>query len=209
MGPQGEVGPEGPQGIQGEQGPQGPIGPQGIQGEKGEQGPEGPMGPQGEKGETGSFDPEALFEILNTEDKTVLGAINEIFAMIKIQHPDLPDAMLYYGYIPYSVTGTISDFKEISEDMVKHADSMMIESEPVSKDKVSLGVVPEGCYIVIAAPSICEFKVTKDNGMGGKVEFNDTDAPGANGVEVMFGDVQYDLFGELALVSGERFIYID
>ena len=220
QGEQGPAGEQGPQGIPGEVGPQGPAGeqgPQGIQGEVGPQGPQGiqgEMGPEGPAGKDGTFDATTVFDMLNTEDKTVLGAINELFGLIKGFHPELPEEVqMYYGFIPYSVTGTISSFKQITLEMITHNDSMMTPSTPMSKDKVSLGFVPEGCYMVVAVPTLSELVVTKDNGVGGKVEFNTTDAPGANGVEVTYSvngeDVVYKLYGELALVSGERFVYID
>lgn len=54
-------------------GPQGPVGPQG------ERGPVGPQGEQGPKGDTGTFNADETFNSLNTTDKTVIGAINEVF----------------------------------------------------------------------------------------------------------------------------------
>ncbi|WP_338630672.1 hypothetical protein [Clostridium baratii] len=89
-GPQGEQGIEGPQGPAGKDGKQGPTGPrgevglQGIQGERGPQGEQGlpgrdgEIGPQGPKGEDGTFNPNIEFDNLNTNDKTVIGAINEV-----------------------------------------------------------------------------------------------------------------------------------
>ena len=213
----GAQGIQGPQGIQGEVGPAGEKGEKGDQGEVGPQGPQGvqgEMGPEGPAGKDGTFDATTILDMLNTEDKTVLGAINELLALIKGLKPELPEEVqMYYGFIPYSVTGTISSFKQITLEMITHNDSMMIPSTPMSKDKVSLGFVPEGCYMVVAVPALSELVVTKDNGMGGKVEFTTSEAPGANGVEVTYSvngeDVVYKLYGELALVSGERFVYID
>ena len=214
QGPQGEVGPQGPAGEKGDQGEVGPQGPAGEKGDQGEVGPQGPQGEQGPAGKDGIFDATTVFDMLNTEDKTVLGAINELVGLIKGFHPELPEELkMYYGFIPYSVTGTISSFNQITLEMITHEDSMMITSSPMSKDKVSLGFVPEGCYMVVAVPTLSELVVTKDNGVGGKVEFNITEAPGANGLEVTYSikgeGVGYKLYGELALVSGERFVYID
>ena len=200
--------------LKGEKGPPGEQGPAGEKGDQGEVGPQGPQGEQGPAGKDGIFDATTVFDMLNTEDKTVLGAINELVGLIKGFHPELPEELkMYYGFIPYSVTGTISSFNQITLEMITHEDSMMITSSPMSKDKVSLGFVPEGCYMVVAVPTLSELVVTKDNGVGGKVEFNITEAPGANGLEVTYSikgeGVGYKLYGELALVSGERFVYID
>lgn len=60
-------------------GPKGERGEQGIQGPKGEQGPIGLTGPQGPKGNDGTFDPNASFANLKTENKTIIGALNEVF----------------------------------------------------------------------------------------------------------------------------------
>ena len=65
-------GDAGAQGQNGEQGPQGP------QGEKGEQGEVGPQGPAGKDGKDGTFDKEVEFAELQTEAKTIIGAINEL-----------------------------------------------------------------------------------------------------------------------------------
>lgn len=185
-----------------------------LSGAQGIQGPQGEMGPQGPAGADGAFDAETVFDVLNTENKTVLGAINELLAMVQGLHPVLPEEIqMYYGFIPHSVTGTISSFNEITLEMIQNENSMMVASNPVSKDQVSLGFVPEGCYMVVAVPALSNLVVTKDNGVGGKVEFNVTEAPGANGLEKTYvvngEEVVYKLYGELALVSGERFIYID
>lgn len=97
QGPKGDTGEQGPQGEQGEPGqkgekgdkgdkgdtgPQGPMGPQGAKGDKGAMGPVGPQGPQGLKGDTGTFDVNATFATLNTTNKTIIGAINELLAKI-------------------------------------------------------------------------------------------------------------------------------
>ena len=139
-------------------GPQGPVGPVGPQGEQ---------GIQGEKGETGSFDPEQLFEILSTENKTIMGAINELFALIKGLHPDpLTEAKVYYGYIPQSVMGEdIKSFDQITEEMFTHEDSHMKAVEPKELNRVSLGMVPEGHVIVVAIPAVLGFKGYLDNGL--------------------------------------------
>lgn len=82
IGPKGDVGEQGPQGIKGDKGDVGPIGPQGEQGEQGPQGLTGPKGDKGNKGEDGTFDATTTFPILETNNKTVLGAINEVFTNV-------------------------------------------------------------------------------------------------------------------------------
>ena len=192
-------------------GPQGPQGEQGIQGEIGPMGPQGPQGEQGiqgEKGEDGKFDMEALYDMLDTDNKTVIGAINEIFAILKAcTCPDCGmNAQMFYGFIHSPIEGPITSYENITSDMLQNS-ADVVSSNISEKNAVSLGTVPEGCYIVIAVPSATNYVVTKDNGFGGKVIFDDS-IIGANGAEVVFGNVKYNLYGELALIEGERFIYI-
>jgi hypothetical protein len=218
QGPQGLQGPEGPQGeqgIQGEVGPQGlqgemgPQGPQGERGEKGEKGDQGEQGPQGEKGADGVFDAETIFEILNTQDKTVLGAINELLAMIQEKHPGIPEgARIYYGYIPVEVhNGVYATYGELTTEIIKDERNVFQIVEPQFLDKASIGNVPENALIIVLVPEAGEYKVFKDNGMGSKENFDESVA-GANGLFFEMDEINYMLYGEFAIVSGERFIYV-
>jgi hypothetical protein len=228
-GDKGDKGDQGEQGIQGEQGPageQGPMGPQGSTGPVGPQGPQGPagpMGPQGANGADGTFDPNAIFEDLKTDAKTIVGAINEIFEMLKNmpsnppQEPDEPEqpeeppvveeALVYLGYIPYSVYGNTVNIADITMDMIKHEDSAMQTFEG-SVGKTSTGLVPEGAYILVAVPEEFNMTAYKDDGLGRKVDFDES-VIGANGVVVNYDGVNYKLYGELSLVEGERFLYVE
>ena len=223
-GPQGPAGADGANGQDGKdftydmfteeqlemlKGPQGEKGEQGIQGEKGEQGEVGPQGPQGEKGADGVFNAESIFEILNTQDKTVLGAINELLAMIQEKHPGVPEgARIYYGYIPVSVHGGLyASFEEITPDLIKDENNAFEIVETKALDKVSIGNVPENALIIVMVPAAAELKVFKDNGMGAKVAFDESIA-GANGIFFEMDEIEYALYGEWATVDGERLVYI-
>lgn len=211
----GQQGPQGEQGLpgeKGEQGEQGPQGEQGIQGERGEQGPQGPQGEQGiqgeqgPQGEKGEFDPSTEFEDLETESKTVIEAINELLGLISNNHPH-QEHFIYYGYIPQSVYGNVIDFKDITIEMIKHEESSINETKEVV-DKTSLGIVPEACFMIVAIPKESNLIAMKDNGFGGLIPFDES-VLGVNGIEVKYDDVDYLVFGEFSLVSGERFIYIE
>ena len=203
QGPQGEVGPQGEQGVQGEQGPQG---------EKGEQGPVGPQGeqgPKGDKGEDGVFDMSKIYSMLNTENKTVIGAINELFEMIQSLIPVLPvDAPMFYGYIPFETSGVINSFNDITLEMLENSGDCMVSKVNEAIGKVSIGMATEGSLVLVAVPEAFEYRVTKDNGFGEKVPF-DEEVFGANGVMAIFDDIDYKLYGELMLTTGELFIHID
>lgn len=203
-------GPQGEQGAQGERGPEGPQGEQGIQGPQGEQGLQGEMGPQGPQGEKGIFDAEAIFEALNTNDKTVLGAINEVLALIKKNHPDLPEgAMTRYGYIPYEIhKGLFVSYEDITVDLIKDEAAVMQAIEPVPMGEVSMGEIPEFALIIVLVPLLAKLSVKKNNGMGSRVQFDES-VSGANGISFIMDGIEYLLFGEFATVSGERLIFID
>lgn len=206
QGPQGEQGPKGDKGEQGVAGPQGPAGVQGPQGER------GPQGEQGIQGPAGKFDKNTLFSELLTDSKNIIGAINELYRLIKGEPPVEEKDLIYYGYIPYSVTGMLKNgYEDITLDMIKHQDSHISTSSDKVEGKINVGdgIVPEECYIIVAVPKDKGIVVKKDDGFGGKVNFGVGDGiHSANGVDVEYEGVQYSLYGELTLVSGERFIYM-
>lgn len=211
-GAQGPVGPQGPQGEKGDQGEVGPQGPAGVQGPAGPQGERGPQGEQGVQGPAGKFDKTALFSELLTDSKNVIGAINELYRLIKGEPPVEDKNLIYYGYIPYSVTGMLANgYEDITLDMIKHQDSHITTSSDKVEGKINVGdgIIPEECYIIVAVPRDKGIVVKKDDGFGGKVNFGVGDGVhSANGIDVEYEGVQYSLYGELTLVSGERFIYM-
>lgn len=211
-GAQGPVGPQGPQGEKGDQGEVGPQGPAGVQGPVGPQGERGPQGEQGVQGPAGKFDKTALFNELLTDSKNVIGAINELYRLIKGEPPVEDKNLIYYGYIPYSVTGMLANgYEDITLDMIKHQDSHITTSSGKVEGKINVGdgIIPEECYIIVAVPRDKGIVVKKDDGFGGKVNFGVGDGVhSANGIDVEYEGVQYSLYGELTLVSGERFIYM-
>ena len=211
-GAQGPVGPQGPQGEKGDQGEVGPQGPAGVQGPAGPQGERGPQGEQGVQGPAGKFDKTALFNELLTDSKNVIGAINELYRLIKGEPPVEDKNLIYYGYIPYSVTGMLANgYADITLDMIKHQDSHISTSSNKVEGKINVGdgIIPEECYIIVAVPRDKGIVVKKDDGFGGKVNFGVGDGVhSANGIDVEYEGVQYSLYGELTLVSGERFIYM-
>ena len=184
-------------------GAQGPVGPQGERGPQGEQGVQGPAG---------KFDKTALFNELLTDSKNVIGAINELYRLIKGEPPVEDKNLIYYGYIPYSVTGMLANgYEDITLDMIKHQDSHITTSSDKVEGKINVGdgIIPEECYIIVAVPRDKGIVVKKDDGFGGKVNFGVGDGVhSANGIDVVYEGVQYSLYGELTLVSGERFIYM-
>lgn len=159
--------------------------------------------------ENSKMDVDAIYELLQTDDKTVIGAINELFSKINDwMHPDCDlKAQMFYGIIDPTVSGVITSYSDITVDMLSNTNSIK-STIPGERLKLSMGYVEEGSYIVVAVPTMYDFNVAKDNGFGGKVAFDD-DIVGANGIDVEFNGVDYRIYGELVLVSGERFVYIE
>ena len=203
-------GADGAQGVDGKQGEAGPQGPAGEQGPKGDPGEAGPQGEKGEKGDDGIFDIAHQYESLGTDAKDVIGSINEILAMVKKMLPsETASDKMYYGYIPYEVSGVIDNYTEITKDMITRSGKSVTAANAERVGKVSVGNVPVGALVIVAIPAIYKFSVTKDNGLGGKVAFRTDDVVGANGADVVFDDTQYKIYGEMLLTDGELFVHID
>lgn len=173
------------------------------------EGPQGPQGEQGPKGEDGVFNMEAIYEVLSTEDKTITGAINELFAMIQSLIPEEPVIVnkIFFGHIPYSEEVGAIEYSDITMDIMKNH-GVIQEVDVAVMDKTSLGLMPDGAMVVIAVPEESGFVVTKDNGFGSKMQF-DEDILGVNGIVVDFNGVNYKIFGELLLADAELFFYVD
>ena len=203
-------GADGAQGVDGKQGEAGPAGEKGEQGPKGDPGEAGPQGEKGEKGDDGIFDIAHQYESLGTDAKDVIGSINEILAMVKKMLPsETASDKMYYGYIPYEVSGVIDNYTEITKDMITRSGKSVTAANAERVGKVSVGNVPVGALVIVAIPAIYKFSVTKDNGLGGKVAFRTDDVVGANGADVVFDDTQYKIYGEMLLTDGELFVHID
>ena len=203
-------GADGAQGVDGKQGEAGPKGDPGEQGPKGDPGEAGPQGEKGEKGDDGIFDIAHQYDSLGTDAKDVIGSINEILAMVKKMLPsETASDKMYYGYIPYEVSGVIDNYTEITKDMITRSGKSVTAANAERVGKVSVGNVPVGALVIVAIPAIYKFSVTKDNGLGGKVAFRTDDVVGANGADVVFDDTQYKIYGEMLLTDGELFVHID
>ena len=185
-------------------------GEDGAQGVDGAQGEQGPQGEKGDKGDTGIFDIDHQYETLGTDAKDVIGSINEILALVKKMMPsETASDVMYYGYIPYEVSGVIDNYTEITKNMITRSGDCVKAVSAERIGKVSVGNVPVGALVIVAIPAIYKFTVTKDNGLGGKVAFRTDGVVGANGADVVFDDTQYKIYGEMLLTDGELFVHID
>ena len=121
---------------------------------------------------------------------------------------------MYYGRLPIAdVGGKVIPFNQITEAMILKGatDGKLTKDTPHTLGKTSLGLASttaEGDYVIVAVPASKEYTVTRDNGIGGKVTF-DEETSGANGIDININGITYKLYGMILLTQAEIFLYID
>ena len=196
--------------------------------------PKGDKGDKGDKGEKGDNGGTPNFTIgtvttLNPDQKatvTISGTFPNLVLNFGIPRgkdststtpsdPTDPTAeYMYYGRLPIAdVGGRVIQFNQITEAMILKGvtDGKLTKSTPSTLGKTSLGLYNDtanGDYQIIIVPVNKNYTVTKDNGIGGKVPF-DEDISGANGIDITINSVPCKLYGEMLSAQGETFIYID
>ena len=146
------------------------------------------------------------FSSKKVADKTITVTVNNIDA-------DTTPYM-YYGRLSFQdVGGRVIPYSQITEAMIKKgvADGKLTKETPKTKGKTSMGAAGDTAemdYIIVAVPASKNYTVTKDNGIGGKVSF-DEDTAGANGIDITINSVACKLYGEMLISQGEMFLYVD
>ena len=123
---------------------------------------------------------------------------------------------MYYGRLSFQDVGgtnSVIPYSQITEAMINKGvtDGKLTKEAPKTMGKTSLGLyndTAEGDYTIVAVPTSKNYTVTKDNGFGGKMEF-DEETAGANGIDITINGISYKLYGEILLSQGELFIYVD
>ena len=121
---------------------------------------------------------------------------------------------MYYGRLSFQDVGSkVIQYNQITEAMIKKGvtDGKLTKTTPKTMGKTSMGEIDETAesdYIVVLVPTAKNYTVTKDNGIGGKVAF-DEETAGANGVDITINTVPCKLYGEILISQGEYFIYVD
>ena len=121
---------------------------------------------------------------------------------------------MYYGRLPIAdVGGKVIPFNQITEAMILKGvtDGKLTKSAPHTLKKESLGLASTtsmGDYQIVIVPASRNYTVTKDNGLGGKMEF-DEETSGANGIDIIINTIACKLYGEILISQGETFIYVD
>ena len=150
----------------------------------------------------------------NTTLTNKITALETKVAELDLQlNPPIVEEM-YYGRLSFQdVGGKVIQYNQITEAMIKKGvtDGKLTKTTPKTMGKTSMGLASETTefdYIVIAVPSSKNYRVTKDNGIGGKVIFDESTA-GANGIDITINNVPCKLYGEMLLSQVEYFIYVD
>ena len=146
------------------------------------------------------------FSSKKVADKTCTVTVNNIDA-------DTTPYM-YYGRLSFQDVGSrVIPYSQITEAMIKKgvADGKLTKETPKTKGKTSMGAAgdtAESDYVIMIVPTAKNYTVTKDNGIGGKVSF-DEDTAGANGIDITINSVACKLYGEILISQGEMFLYVD
>lgn len=146
------------------------------------------------------------FSSKKVADKTITVTVNNI---------DVDTTpYMYYGRLSFQdVGGRVIQYNQITEAMIKKgvADGKLTKTTPKTMGKTSMGEAAdtaENDYIIVIVPSAKNYTVTKDNGIGGKMAF-DEETVGANGVDITINNVPCKIYGEILLSQGKYYIYID
>ena len=123
---------------------------------------------------------------------------------------------MYYGRLSFQDVGgtnSVIPYSQITEAMINKgvSDGKLTKEAPKTKGKTSMGkagVTADGDYVIMIVPTAKNYTVTKDNGFGGKVSW-DEDTAGANGLDITINNVACKLYGEMLISQGQIFIYID
>ena len=150
----------------------------------------------------------------NTTLTNKITALETKVAELDLQlNPPIVEEM-YYGRLSFQDVGSkVISYNQITEAMIKKGvtDGKLTKTTPKTMGKTSMGKyadTAESDYIIVAVPASKNYTVTKDNGIGGKMVF-DEETAGANGVDITINNVACKLYGEILLSQGEMFIYVD
>lgn len=170
------------------------------------------------------FEPNFNFAVDIIPKETEDGVINQPSAEMTGQYPDfeirlvLPlgeseqkteKPQIYYGTIPFEEMGrnqVLSGYDQISEDRILRSSNLKKANVgPLEKTEI---YGHENDYLIVAIPDDKNLVVMKDNGIGGKVKFDESQ-PGSNGTSVIINNMYYDLYGEMLTGDGVVYIYVD
>ena len=132
----------------------------------------------------------------------------------------LNEPKMWIGYIPYDAMGNegINSLDQIGVGITMREIQFGLNAGTIQEldlqkiEKLSIGIVPESCYICCIFPKYSRYVITVDNGIEEKDLFtmNHGDYP-INGLDLnsQIEGTDYLVSGFLTHMEGERFLYVD
>ena len=202
------------------------------------EGPQGPIGETGATGPRGETGQNAVNPNFSIGTVTTLDAGSQATVSLTGTYPNLKlnfgiprgadgsgggteepvdtTPYMYYGRLSFQDVGgtnSVIPYSQITEAMINKGvtDGKLTKETPKTMGKTSMGEAKDTAefdYIIVAVPASKNYTVTKDNGLGGKVRW-DEDTAGANGIDIAINNVPCKLYGEILLSQGKYYFYID
>ena len=206
----------------GEKGDKGDTGDKGEKGDKGDTGSKGDTGEKGEKGDNG-ISPNFTIGTVTTlnSDQNATVTISGTFPNLVLNFgiprgkdststtPSTPTEYMYYGRLTLDeVGGRPINYNQITSTMITTG-ANVTKTTPKTMGKTGFGVGNTYDHLIVVVPASKRYTVTKDNGFGGKVPFDEDLFGSSNGIPMNINGVNYLLYGEAMTAAGQLFFYID
>ena len=205
--------------VKGDKGEKGDKGDTGSKGDTGEKGEKGEKGDKGENGQTPSFTIGTVTTLNPDQNATVTisGTFPNLVLNFGIPRgkdsasttPTEPTEYMYYGRLTLDeVGGRPINYNQITSTMVTTG-ANVTKTTPKTMGKTGFGVGNTYDHLIVVVPASKGYTVTKDNGFGGKMPFDEDLFGSSNGISMNIDGVDYLLYGEAMTVSGQLYFYID
>ena len=206
-------------GDKGDKGEKGDTGSKGDTGEKGEKGEKGDKGDKGDNGVSPSFTIGTVTTLEPDQNATVTisGTFPNLVLNFGIPRgkdststtPSDPTEHMYYGRLTLNeVGGRPINYNQITSTMITTG-ANVTKTTPKTMGKTGFGVGNTYDHLIVVVPASKGYTVTKDNGFGGKVPFDEDLFGSSNGIPMNINGVDYLLYGEAMTAAGQLFFYID
>lgn len=186
--------------------------PVNIKGEKGDTGADGINGRDGRDAVNPNFTVGTVteLEIGNTPTVAISGTYPNL--VLNFGLPTKQPEFMWYGRLTLDeVGGKPINYNKITAQMITTG-ANVTKVRPQTMGKTSFALASETNtydHLVIVVPVSKGYSVTKDNGIGGKVLFDETLFGSGNGIPMNINGVDYLLYGEALTSPSEIFFYID
>ena len=202
--------------VKGDKGEKGDKGDTGSKGDTGEKGAKGEKGDKGDNGETPNFTIGTVTTLNSDQNATV--TISGTFPNLvlnfgipkgKDSTSTTPTEYMYYGRLPIAdVGGRPINYNQITSTMITTG-ANVTKTTPKTMGKTGFGVGNTYDHLIVVVPASKRYTVTKDNGFGGKMPFDEDLFGSSNGIPMNINGVDYLLYGEAMTAAGQLFFYID